>query len=216
MNNLFLRPFYKNLQLQIAQTIFADNRVYHIGYLSLTDTTCSMGLGLISMCKNFSLPVSVFNQNIEVSQHCKESQSNVQTYSKPDILISFLNLSSMNHEERYKLIRKMQEHAPKALFVDFENPERNIAYPMYYSLIWGEYISFYGQKSYEALSKRFKKGDKYIQKKNAPIEHLKGYLDNGALEGFIYDIPNQTGVKPKIIKQKHLYVGGIGLFYCEW
>ena len=199
--NVFLKPFHKNLQLQIAQTIFADNRAHHIGKLNFDNEVSSMDFGLINTCKNFSLPVSILNQDFKVLRRSEEFQSVSQLYSEIDVLISCFNLSTLAYEERYDFIKEMQKQAPKALFIEYENPERNAAYPMFYSFIAGEYLP--------------------MSKKNAKtpdnhIKHLKEYLKEGALEGFIYDIPKQTGINPKKIKRDHLYVGAIGLYYCEW
>ncbi len=217
MSNVFLRPFYKNLQMEIAQTIFADNRVHHVGKLSFCNEICSMDLGLIETCKNFSLPVSILNQCFEVSKYCDELQAISSVYSDMDVLISFFNLSSMNYKERYNLVRQMQANAPKALFIEYENPERNIAYPMYYTFILGEYLTYYGQKMYATLENKWTNKTP-VHAQNSPCQHeyINSYLSGGGLEGFIYDIPSQTGKTPKEIKRSHLYMGGIGLYYCEW
>lgn len=217
MLNIFLRPFYQDLQLKIGQTIFADNRVRHMGKLNFAPKECTFDLGLINTCKNFSLAVTIFDQDFNVIRLCDNFQSFSQTNTKVDGLICFLNLSHISYEERYNLVKQMQKHAPKALFIDYENSERNIAYPMYYSLILGEYISLYVQKIRAQINKKIKRDqEKNTQKADKQIEYFNQYIKNGALEGFIYDIPAQTGIIPKIIKQKHLYFGGIGLFYCEW
>jgi len=217
MNNIILRPFYKGLQLQAAQTIFADSHVHHIGKLNFDNKIGSMDLGLINTFKIFSLPVTILNQDFGVSELYEKFQPISQVNAKIDLILSLCNLSSMSYDERFTLIKQMQQNAPKALFIEYENPERNLAYPMFYSLIAGKYLSFFKEKIGNALQKTLGNNqDLYTQNTNNKIKYFKEYFTNGALEGFIYDIPSQTGINPKMIARKNLYMGGIGLFYCEW
>ena len=216
MSNFFLKPLYKNIQLKTAQTIFADNRAHHIGKLSLGSDECSNDFKLINTYKNFSLPVTILNKSFEISRKCEEFQSISHIYSKMDVLVSFFNLSSMDYDERYDFVKQMQKQAPKALFIEYENPERNITCPVFYGLIAGEYVTSFTHKMYTKWKQLKNKEQLHLQDSSDNTNNLKNYLKNGALEGFIHDIPNKTGQTPTIIKREHLYAGGIGLLYCEW
>lgn len=214
--NPFLLPFNKKLHLEIAQTIFADNRVYHIGKLNCHNEVATQDLELIEICKNFSLPVTILNQCFEISKDCEEMKDISRIYTNMDALISFLNLSHMSMDERIKFIKQMQIHAPKALFIDYELPERNISYPMYYTFMLGERIDYLKLVTYTYFNRKKEADKSQIVHSTKHGANFKNYLNHGALEGLIYELPNILGKTPRCIKRSHLCFGGIGLFYCEW
>lgn len=212
--NVFLKPFQKKLQLEIAQTIFADNRVHHIGKLNCHNEVTPQDLGLIEVFKNFSLPVTILNQCFEISKNCEESLAKI--YTDMDALLSFCNLSKMSMDERIKYIKQMQVHAPKALFIDYELPERNINYPMYYTFLLGEHLNLWKQCVSSKIMKKKVKNTSQLASPSKQATYFKEYLQHGALEAFIYDLPTILENSPKLLKRSHLCGGGLGLFYCEW
>lgn len=214
--NPVLLPFFKNLPLEIAQTIFADNRVYHIGKLNCHNDITQQDLSLIEVFKNFSLPVSILNQCFEISKACEEESAIGKLYTDMDALISILNLSHMSVEERITYVRQMQVHAPKALFIDYELPERNLYYPMYFALMLGERFDLLRQSVAVKLKRRPDEHKSQLASPKKQKENFKNYINHGALEAFIYDLPQILGKTPKCIKRSHLCMGGLGLFYCEW
>lgn len=214
--NPVLLPFFKNLPLEIAQTIFADNRVYHIGKLNCHNAITQQDLSLIEVCKNFSLPVTILNQCFEISKACEEESAIGKLHTDMDALISILNLSHMSVEERITYVKQMQVHAPKALFIDYELPERNLNYPMYFSLMLGEHFDLLRQDIALKLKRVQNEQKSQLATPKKQRENFKNYMLQGALEAFIFDLPHLLGKTPKCLKRSHLCMGGLGLFYCEW
>ena len=98
----------------------------------------------------------------------------------------------------------MKQIAKKVLFLEYENPERNIAYLGYLPILLGQYATFYYEK--------YKLG-----KKETPFAHMKDYFSKGALEGVLYDLPKIFPHNTiKLLERKNLGIGGIGFAYIEW
>ncbi len=121
-----------------------------------------------------------------------------------DVVVSLFNLHTQNREEQVHFIRQMRQSASKAIFLEYENPERNIAYLGYLPVILGQYISLY-----------YENRKKSVQ--NSQLQNMKSYLKRGALEGILYELPT---ILPEssitVLQRKSFGIGGIGMAYLEW
>lgn len=207
MRNIALSFSYKQLYFKLAQFIFSDNRIHSIAAienLKKEDDEKSNICDFAKICKNFSLPVTMLDRDFQILSQGESISCFSQNLKEYDLVVSLFNLHNYSEEQRIKFIREMKQIAKKALFLEYENPERNLAYLGYLPILFGQYATFYYEK--------YKLG-----KKETPFAQMKNYFSKGALEGVLYDLPtilpNNTIT---LLERKNLGLGGIGFAYVEW
>lgn len=206
MKNFVLSLSYKQLYFKLAQFIFSDNRIHSIAAIEniIKEDNSNKACDFAKICKNFSLPVTMLDKNFQILNQGENVTCFSQNLKEYDLVVSLFNLHNYNEEERIKFIREMKQIAKKALFLEYENPERNIAYLGYLPILLGQYTTFCYEK--------YKLG-----KKETPFAQMKNYFSQGALEGVLFDLPKILPHNTiNILDRKNLGIGGIGLAYIEW
>lgn len=153
-------------------------------------------------CQKHALPCVTFNQKLQIVSSNFENNG-FESFDTFDIVLSLFNLHLLSKDEQIHYIRKMHKLAPKALFLEYENPERNLAYLGYFSFIFSQYITCFCN-------------DLFSANKNS-LHCFHEYLKNGAVEGIIYELPQilpDTSIK--ILSRKHFGLGSIGMAWLEW
>lgn len=205
MQNFVLTPFLQKIYFKIAQFVYSQNRIYNIAAIeniakSEADET-SFGFALA--CKNFSLPAAILDKDFQIIPQGENAPCFALNPTDYDLAVSLFNLHDKSREEQIIFLEQMRQTAKKAVFVEYENPERNIAYLGYLPILFGLYCT--------AFFNSFKK------KKNNSSAHIKKYLASGALEGILHELPlifpNHT---VKVLKRQNWGIGGIGFAYVEW
>lgn len=206
MRNIVLRPFYKDLYFRVAQYIFSENRIHAVAAVEnvYKNEEGREACDFAKVCKNFSLPVTVLDRQFQILSQGETVPCFSLNYKEYDAAVSLFNLHSMDREEQILFIRQMKQSAPKAIFLEYENPERNMAYLGYLPVILGEYATVLYEKRVNG-------------KKNASFAKTKKYLENGALEGILHDLPQiLPNTSPTVVMRKNLGIGGIGMACVEW
>ncbi len=206
MRNFVLHSFFYKLYFKIAQTIYSDHRINSVVAIENilksdeNDNICDFAVA----CKNFSLPTTILDKEFQIVTQGETVPCFSLTVNEYDIVVSLFNLHTQNREEQIHFIRQMRQSASKAIFLEYENPERNIAYLGYLPVILGQYISLY-----------YENRKKSVQ--NSQLENMKSYLKRGALEGILYELP---AILPEssitVLQRKSFGIGGIGMAYLEW
>lgn len=206
MRNIVLRPFYKDLYFKVAQYIFSENRIHAIAAIENVykneggRETCDFA----KVCKNFSLPATILDKNFHILSQGETVPCFSLNYKEYDAVVSLFNLHSMDREEQMRFIRQMKQSAPKAIFLEYEIPERNMAYLGYFPVILGEYVTSLYEK-------------KMNGKKNASFANTRKYMENGALEGILHSLPQiLPNTSPTVLMRQNLGIGGIGMACVEW
>ncbi len=167
--------------------------------LALISCDQSQMVGLEKLYKQHSLTIKCIEEN---------SLSKNEDTMSYDVVLCLFKLSHKDKEGQKRIVLQMQNLAPKAIFVDYELVERNMGYPLYFTLIFIEYLKLLLKVSSSSNSLKNKYKNKRIV--------FQEYLKNGALEGFIYDLHIELKSPPTKIIRKSLAVGGLGLFFCKW
>lgn len=153
-------------------------------------------------CQKYALPCVTFNQVLQVMTSNFEN-TGYESSDKFDVVLSFFNLHTMSKEEQIQCIQKMHKLAPKALFLEYENPERNLAYLGYFPFMFTQYAVCFLDTLFTA-------------NKNSLL-YLQEYLNNGAVEGIIYALPQiLQGTSIRMLARRHLGLGAVGMAYLEW
>lgn len=205
MQNFILNPFLQKIYFKIAQFAFSENRIHHIVAIEniakskAKETSCGFALA----CKNFSLPATVVDKDFQVITQGENVPCFSLNMTDYDLAVSLFNLHDKSREEQIVFLKHMKQSAKKAVFLEYENPERNMAYLGYVPILFGLYsTAFWGR---------------FTNKKDNSFTHIKKYLAGGALEGILHDLPlifpNHT---VKILKRQNWGIGGIGFAYVEW
>ncbi len=124
---------------------------------------------------------------------------------KYEVLVSYFTLSGLQEENRDEFLKNIQRIAPKTIFIDFQMPERNHAHFAYNGLTKSEKIKL----CWETLG--FSK-----DKREKIMTNYKKFLENGGIEGYLYNISENSEIKPKKIDRRYIKSGGLGIYYCEW
>ena len=162
--------------------------------------------------KKYSLPILTFNKEFQILSDEQKLPSHIQLhYTLPkdkrhgsiDVILSLFNLHSLSQNDQIDFIRKMQTIAPRAIFLEYENPERNLAYAGYFSFILWQYCLCIVE-------------DLFLSPKNS-FSCFHAYLQNGAVEGVLYALPQILPAHSiKMLSRKHFGFGAIGMAYLEW
>lgn len=153
-------------------------------------------------CQKHSLLCATFNQELQIITGNFENAV-FESSDTFDIAISLFKLHTLSKNSQIQYIQKMREIAPKALFLEYENPERNLAYLGYFSFIISQYAVCHLEKLFT--------------NKRKSVQYFQEYLKNGAVEGIIYELPqNLPDSSIKILSRHHYGLGAIGMAYLEW
>lgn len=204
MQNLFLQAYCVQLYETIAKFLYAEEKNCRLAVIENCHNTEKLQVvNFIRAGKKYSLPFVVFNKEFQIIT--KENMKNdcLADSNAFDVVLSLFNLHSLSKEAQINFIQKLQKSAPRAIFLDYENPERNLAYLGYFSFIFSQYLTCFLEKTFTA------------QKNSLSI--FQEYCKNGALEGVLYEIPAYLpDCSVKILERKHFGCGGIGMAYLEW
>lgn len=206
MRNITVQPFYKELYFKVAQFIFSDNRIHSIVAIENTykDENSEDACDFAKACKNFSLPATILDKNFQILSQGETVPCFSLSNNDYDVVVSLFNLHALNDDEQICFIKQMRQAAPKAIFLEYENPERNMAYLGFLPVVAGQFLTYI----YEAAVNG---------KKGQAFANMKKYLANGGLEGILYELPK---ILPDgniaVLNRKNLGFGGIGMAYVEW
>lgn len=202
MQNFLLQAYCIQLYDSIAKFLGTQKNFCRIAVIENCHNNKKLQpVNFIRAGKKYSLPFVVFNNEFQIIT--KNMANGCQSNDNFDVALSLFNLYSYSSEGQIKFIQKMQKLAPKAIFFDYENPERNLAYLGYFSFVLSQYAAFFLEKMFTAQKKSLFKFHEYCK--------------NGALEGILYQLPQ---ILPEhsvtILERKHFGCGGIGMAYLTW
>jgi hypothetical protein len=153
--------------------------------------------------KKYSLPILTFNKEFQILSDEQKGKNFSVNSESIDVILSLFNLHSLSQNDQIDFIRKMQTIAPRAIFLEYENPERNLAYAGYFSFILWQYCLCIVE-------------DLFLSPKNS-FSCFHAYLQNGAVEGVLYALPQILPAHSiKMLSRKHFGFGAIGMAYLEW
>lgn len=204
MQNWLLQAYCIKLYDTIAKFLCTEKQNCRIAVIENCIDTHQLPIVSFAWAgKRYSLPFVIFNKEFQIITQEKSKNDCLGDCQAFDIVLSLFNLHSHSKEEQSNFIKKMQQLAPQAIFLEYENPERNLAYLGYFSFILSQYCVCFLEKM-------------FTHKKNSFVR-FQEYLHNGALEGILYEMPK---ILPKnsltILERKHFGLGGIGMAYMEW
>lgn len=204
MQNWLLRAYCIKLYDTLAKFLRTEKRNCRIAVIeNCIDTHKLPIVSFARAGKRYSLPFVIFNKEFQIITQENSENDCLGNCHAFDIVLSLFNLHSFSKEEQSNFIKKMQQLAPQAIFLEYENPERNLAYLGYFSFILSQYCLYFFEKM-------------FTHKKNSLV-HFQEYLQHGALEGILYEMPKfLPKCTLKIIERKHFGLGGIGMAYMEW
>lgn len=203
MQNFLLQTYCIKLYDEIAKLLSQTKNQSRLAVLENNINTNKIQIVNFEMaCQKFSLPCVTFDKELHVITSNFEN-INLEGFDNFDVVLSLFNLHAISKEEQIQHIQKMHELAPKALFLEYENPERNLAYLGYFSFIFSQYFTCF-------LDKIFTENKNYLQ-------HFQNYLKNGAVEAVLYELPqNLQANSIKMLGRWHFGLGSIGMAYVEW
>ncbi len=194
--NFFTKYFNTYFHRKIIDILEGQTDIKRLALISCDQ---SQMIRLEKMYKQHSLTIECIEEN---------SLSKNEDTMSYDAVLCLFKLSHKDKEGQKKIVLQIQKLAPKAIFIDYELVERNMGYPLYFTLISVEYLKLLLKVSSSSSSLKNKDKNKRIA--------FKEYLRNGALEGFIYNLHRELKCPPTKIIRKSLAVGGLGLFFCKW
>lgn len=208
MQNLLLQAYCLKLYAAIAKSLAGKKQPCRLAVIENCINNQKLQLVSFSRAgKKHSLPFVIFNKEFQII-----AQENMKNNSVLDcngfentfdVVLSLFNLHSFSKEEQSNFIQKIRQLAPKAIFLDYENPERNLAYAGYWIFSGSQYLTCFLEKIFAA------------QKKS--LSCFYEYCKNGALEGILYEMPAFFPERSvNILARKHYGFGGIGMAYLEW
>ena len=167
MRNVILQPFYRELYFKVAQFIFSDNRIHSIAAIEniLKEEENADACDFAKACKNFSLPATIVDKEFQILSQGETVSCFSLNTNDYDVVVSLFNLHTLTKEEQKRFIRQMRETAPKAIFLEYENPERNMAYLGFLPVAAGQYLTL----AYDRL---------FNGKKEQPFAAVKEYFAN--------------------------------------
>lgn len=203
MQNFLLQIYCLSLYDEIAEFLSKEKESCKVALIENNININKIQIvNIEKACQKYSLPCVTFNQELQIIT------SNFETvdFNSPDnfdVVLSLFNFHALSKNEQIRYIKKMREIAPRALFFEYENPERNLAYSGYFPFILNQYIVCFLEKVLTG-------------KKNS-VQFLQEYLKNGAVEGIIYELPQLLpDCSIKILERRHYGSGGVGMAYIEW
>lgn len=203
MQNFLMQAYCIQLYDIIAKLLYSQKNFFQIAVIENCHNNEKLqAVNFIKAGKKYSLPFVVFNNEFQVitKNMVNGCQIDDNTF---DVVLSLFSLHSFSNAGQIRFIQKMQKLAPKAIFLDYENPERNLAYLGYFSFVLSQYAACFCEKMFTA------------QKKS--LSNFQEYCKNGALEGILYQLPQiLPEYSVKILDRKHFGCGGIGMAYIEW
>lgn len=206
MRNILLQPFYKELYFKVAQFIFSENKIHSIVAIENTykEEENQDACDFAKACKNFSLPATILDKEFQILSQGETVPCFSLNNNDYDVVVSLFNLHTLNTDDQIHFIKQMRQTAPKAIFLEYENPERNMAYLGFLPIISGQYLTYLYESAVNG-------------KKGQVFANMKKYLAGGALEGILYELPQ---ILPHgnitVLNRKNLGIGGIGMAYVEW
>lgn len=208
MQSLLLQAYCLKLYDTMAKSFAAKKTYCHLAVIENCINNEKLQIVNFKRAgKRHSLPFVIFNKEFQIITKQNMGNNNVPGCSRLentfDVVLSLFNLHSFSKEGQINFIQKMQHLAPKAIFLDYENPERNLAYAGYWAFSGSQYITCLLEKIFSA-------------QKNS-VSCFQEYCKNGALEGILHEMPMFSPERPvKILERKHYGFGGIGMAYLEW
>lgn len=201
MQNYLLQTYCLKLFDEIAK--FLDSKKKNCKVAVLVNNINKIQIVNFEMaCQKHTLPCVTFNQELQIISSNFDN-TGVESSDNFDVVLSFFNLHAMAKEEQMQFIQKMHELAPKALFLEYENPERNLAYLGYFSFILSQYAVCFLETLFAA------------NKNSLPC--MQKYLKNGAVEGIVYALPQiLQGKSITMLERRHFGFGAVGMAYLEW
>lgn len=204
MQNWLLQAYCLKLYDEIAKFLSAEKKNCRIACIENCIDYRQIPAVRFSMAgKKYSLPILTFNKEFQVLSF-EQKENNFSVNSEPiDVILSLFNLHSLSQKEQMDFIQKMQTIAPRAIFLEYENPERNLAYAGYFSFIAWQYMLCFIKKIFFST--------------NTAYSRFHAYLQNGAVEGVLYALPQILPEHSiKMLSRKHYGFGAIGMAYLEW
>lgn len=201
MQNYPLQVYCLKLFDEIAKFLSQEKKQCKIAVIK-NDLNTVQIVNFEMACQRNSLPCVTFNKELQIiTSNFKNADS--ASFDTFDVAVSLFNLHSIAKNEQIKFIQKMHELAPKALFLEFENPERNLAYLGYFSFIFSQYTVCLLEKL-------------FANKKHS-VHVFQEYLKNGAVEGILFELPQILPDNSiKMLERWHFGLGSIGMAYLEW
>lgn len=204
MQNFLLQAYCIHLYDSIAKFLAAQKRHSRIAVIENCHNKKKLQpVNFIRAGKKYFLPFVVFNTEFQIiAKKNLENDCRIDNNTF-DVVLSFFNLHSLSNERQIQFIQKIQRLAPKAIFLDYENPERNLAYLGYFSFVLSQYAACFLEKM-------------FTSQKNS-LSFFHEYCKNGALEGILYQLPHILPEHSvKILDRRHLGCGAIGMAYLTW
>lgn len=201
MQNFLLQTYCIKLFDEIAK--FLDSKKKNCKVAVLVNNINKIQIVNFEMaCQKHALLCMTFNKELQIISSNFEN-TGFDSSDKFDVVLSFFNLHAMSKEEQIQFIQKMHELAPKTLFLEYENPERNLAYLSYFSFILSQYaVCFF---------------DKLLTANKNSLHFMHEYLKNGAVEGVLYALPQILQSKSiTMLERRHFGLGAVGMAYLEW
>lgn len=204
MQNLLLQVYCISLYDTIAKLLAAEKENCRIAVIeNCVNNEKLQTVNFKRAGKRHSLPFAVLNKEFQIVANINRENNCQPEYSAFDIVLSLFNLHSLSRDEQINFIQKMQKTAPRAILLDYENPERNLAYAGYWAFSGSQYMTCLLETIFSA------------QKNSLSCFH--NYSQNGALEGILYEMPDfLPECSAKILERRHYGFGGIGMAYLEW
>lgn len=204
MQNWLLQIYCRKLYDDLAKFLSAEKKNCRIA--SIENYANCKQVQAVSFSwagEKYSLPVLTLNKEFQIITEEQEKKSFFTNSEPVDIVISLFNLHLLSQKEQIDFIQKMQKIASRAVFLEYENPERNLAYAGYFSFIAWQYFLCIAEKLFCS--------------KNNSFSCFHEYLKSGAVEGILYALPQiLPNHSVKILSRRHFGLGAIGMAYLEW
>lgn len=188
----------RHLERKIIDAVFHDQGVNNILIIQDKDTL-NVSTRFFDIAKQKNIHIHVANL---ATIHQEKNTIDF------DLVISLMQLNQMDSKELY--MRTMQNFAPQALFIDYINPERNIAYPAYFICRAGKCLAHYIHIFWNIFSRT---------QLAFSWKAYKRFMSNNGLEKVLYDLQTQKlyyGLSFHVQKRQTLCGGAIGLVLLKW
>lgn len=204
MQNWLLQAYCFKLYNEIAKFLVAEKKNCRVACIeNCLDYRQIPAVRFSLAGKKYSLPILTYNNEFQLLSDEQKEKNFSANSEQIEVILSLFNLHSLTHNEQIDFIQKMQTIAPRALFLEYETPERNLAYAGYFSFILWQYCLCIVENL-------------FLSPKNS-FSCFHAFLQNGAVEGVLYALPQILPARSiKMLSRKHFGFGAIGMAYLEW